>query len=39
MKHLGVGYRPFPATLDMKKSHIEVTYSEGIGCEGTIAIT
>jgi hypothetical protein len=39
MEHLGISHRPFPAALDMKKSHFKVAYSEGIGCEGAIAIT
>jgi hypothetical protein len=38
VEHLGISYRPFPAALDMKKSHFKVAYSKGIGCEGAVAI-
>ena len=35
MEHHSISYRPFPATLDIKESHIEVTNGKGVGCEGT----
>ena len=39
MEHHSICHRPFPATLDVEKSHIEITYSKGIGGEGTTVIT
>ena len=38
MEHHSIGHRPFPATLDVEKSHIEIVYSEGIGGESTTVI-
>ena len=38
MEHHSISHRPFPATLDVEKSHIEITYSKGIGGESTIVI-
>ena len=39
MEYYSIGYRPFPATLDVKKLLIEVAYSKGTGGEGTTVIT
>ena len=38
MEHHSIGHRPFPATLDVEKLHIEIAYSEGIGGESTTVI-
>ena len=38
MEHHNIGHRPFQATLDVEKSHVEITYSEGIGGETTTVI-
>ena len=38
MKHLCIGNRPLPATLDMEKMHGKVTNGQGISCEGAIVI-
>lgn len=39
MEHYSISYRPFPATLDVKKLLIEVAYNKGTGGEGTMVIT
>ena len=39
MKHLGISNGPFPAALSMEKPHGKVAYSQGVCCEGPIAIT
>ena len=39
MEHLNISNRPFPATLNVKKAHVKVTYGEGIGHKGAVAIT
>ena len=38
MEHHSISHRPFPATLDVEKSHVEITYSEGVGGETTTVI-
>ena len=38
MEHVSIGNGPLPATLNMKKAHVEITYSEGVSGEGTVAI-
>jgi hypothetical protein len=39
MEHVSIGNGPLPAALNMKKSHVEITYSEGVSGEGAVAIT
>ena len=39
MKHLGVCYRSFPATLNMKETHLEITCRKSVGGEFSITIT
>ena len=39
MEHLSISNRPFPAALNVKKAHVEVTYGKGVGHKGTIVIT
>ena len=38
MKHLGVCYRSFPATLNMKEMHLEITCHKSVGGELSITI-
>ena len=38
MKHLGVCYRFFPATLNMKETHLEITCHKSVGGELSITI-
>ena len=38
VKHLGVCYRSFPATLNMKEMHLEITCHKSVGGELSITI-
>ena len=38
VKHLGVCYRSFPATLNMKETHLEITCHKSVGGELSIMI-
>ena len=38
VKHLGVCYRSFPATLNMKETHLEITCRKSVGGELSITI-